>query len=80
MPITFSYPLQEEWEVYLPGGDVEWVHLFGNGTALTGPRRELTAAPLGHPPVFYRKGSPYESLFEEIRAEFGNAGRSKAHL
>ncbi|KAG0726067.1 Sulfoquinovosidase [Chionoecetes opilio] len=67
----------EEWEVYLPGGGAEWVHLWGDGAAMTGPMVVVVAAPLGYPPVFYRKGSPYESLFQEIADEFGGDERLK---
>ena len=74
-PNTLSYPLQDEWEVYLPGGGVEWVHLWGDITALTGPAQVVVTTPLGYPPVFYRKGSEYESLFQEIADEFGSEGK-----
>ena len=53
---------QTEWEVYLPKG--EWLHLwsgreYGRGT-------HTVPAPLGEPPVFYKKTSPWASLLGEI--------------
>ncbi|MGB7372522.1 MAG: alpha-glucosidase [Pontixanthobacter sp.] len=55
-------PQTEEWPVYLPEGD-DWLHLwsarsYAGGTWLT------IDAPLGAPPVFYRKGSPFAALFD----------------
>ncbi|WP_281888550.1 alpha-glucosidase [Paenibacillus sp. YYML68] len=56
-------PEQTEWEVYLPQD--EWVHLW-SGTVYTGGETVKVAAPLGEPPVFYRKDSAYAQLFREI--------------
>ncbi|MFQ3619999.1 MAG: alpha-glucosidase, partial [Spirochaetales bacterium] len=65
------------WKVYLP--EDTWVHLWGKKSfgsqtsfkvAKTSSRRAGNwieiEAPLGYPPVFYRKGSPFEGLFEEV--------------
>lgn len=50
-------------KVFLPEG--EWVHLW-SGNVLKGERRHTVEAPLGYPPVFYRKGSEYAALFRSI--------------
>jgi sulfoquinovosidase len=52
------------WRVYLPQGPT-WIHLwsqqeFPGGTAVEVP------APLGSPPVFYRKGCAFAPLFAEL--------------
>ena len=52
---------KEEWELYLP--DDNWVH-FWTGKEYTGGEIKVKA-PLGQPPVFYRKNSKYRELFEE---------------
>jgi alpha-glucosidase len=55
---------QDAREVYLPEG--EWVHLW-SGAAY--PRGEHSVpAPLGEPPVFFRRGSVWEPLMKEIRS------------
>lgn len=63
-------PVYEEsvsnWRVYLP--DEAWIHLW-TGEEFTGGNIEVEA-PLGQPPVFYRKGSEYADLYEEIRTKF----------
>lgn len=58
---------KESWEVYLPEG--QWIHFwtgeeYGKGT-------HQVPAPLGDTPAFYRKGSQYAALFEEIRKKHG---------
>jgi len=54
---------QEEWAIYLPKDN--WVHLF------TGVEYEggdiIVDAPLGCPPVFYRKDSEYKELFKQVK-------------
>ena len=60
-------PGEEERELYLPTGG--WVHLwsgieYGAGTA-------KVAAPMGRPPVFYRRGCAHEALFRSIAKDFG---------
>lgn len=42
----------------------EWVHLWTKKTFKGGT--VTVDAPIGHPPVFYRKESPYRSLFDSI--------------
>lgn len=59
---------------YLPGG-ASWVHLWGDGSAMPGPTNLTVSAPMGYPPVFYREGSLWTSLFQEIKQEFGRGGR-----
>ncbi len=49
--------------VDLPEG--EWIGLFDGQPAGAGTR--LVAAPLGRPVAFYRRGSPFEGLFESVR-------------
>jgi alpha-glucosidase len=55
-------PNKDEWKVYLPKDD--WVHLWSNkdynGGWIT------VKAPLGKPPVFYRKDSKFKELFKYI--------------
>ena len=49
--------------LWLPAG--EWVHLW-SGEKYTGGWTEV-AAPIGQPPVFYRRGSGFAALFESLR-------------
>lgn len=51
---------QFTWSVYLP--KEEWVHLW-TGESYPGGGEVKVAAPLGCPPVFYRKSSSYAELF-----------------
>ncbi len=56
-----------EWTVYLP--DETWIHLF-TGKEYT--KGEYTvAAPIGCPPVFYKKNSKYAVLFAEVTTKYG---------
>jgi len=58
---------QTEWEPYLPAG-AEWIHLW-SGERFGGGARVKVAAPVGEPPVFVRRGSPFETeLLEAVRA------------
>lgn len=57
-----------EWEVYLPEG--EWIHLWSGETYSGGAHK--VAAPVGDIPVFYRKGSDWTPLFEDIRHKYGH--------
>lgn len=50
-----------EWDVYLP--EEEWVH-FWSGQEYTGGVSYSVQAPIGEPPVFYRKSSSFRSLFD----------------
>lgn len=52
---------KEEWDLYLP--DDNWIH-FWTGKEYSGGEINVEA-PLGQPPVFYRKESKYRELFEE---------------
>jgi len=56
------------WTVYLPGPET-WVHLWGDDE-VTGPISVEVEAPLGKPPVFYRKSSSWVELFVGIRNQF----------
>ncbi|MBD7963065.1 alpha-glucosidase [Fictibacillus norfolkensis] len=59
-------PVYEEaathWTVYLP--EDEWVHVW-TGKEYSGGYTEVEA-PIGEPPVFYRKNSSYKELFESL--------------
>jgi alpha-glucosidase len=59
-------PAVSEWPVYLPAG-AEWVHVW-TGAAHTGGERVTVPAPIGQPPVFYRRGSAHAALFEGLAA------------
>jgi alpha-glucosidase len=65
-PDVLVAPVHEEgktdWDVYLP--DDQWVHLW-TGTSYQGGDHNVPA-PIGQTPVFYRKSSPYATLFELI--------------
>ena len=64
-------PGVDTWSVYLPGsGSTAWVHLWSGNTA-PGNTSLVTPAPLGQPPVYYRQGSQWTELFEQIRTQFG---------
>jgi alpha-glucosidase len=52
-----------EWPVYLPPDN--WIHLF-SGEKFKDGGLVVVSSPLGEPPVFYREGSKYSNLFEEI--------------
>jgi sulfoquinovosidase len=51
-------------DVYLPEG--EWVHIWSG--ECFGPGRHTIDAPIGSPPVFWRAGSEYSSLFKSLLA------------
>ena len=64
-------PGVDTWPVYLPGsGSTAWVHLWSGNTA-PGNTSLVTPATLGQPPVYYRQGSQWTELFEQIRTQFG---------
>jgi alpha-glucosidase len=50
---------RSSWSAYLP--DDDWVHLWSGRSAAPGWHREQ--APLGYPPVYYRRSSEFASLF-----------------
>ena len=52
----------EVWQVYLP--EDEWIHFWTGKTYLGG--NHTISAPIGYPPVFFRKKSTYRELFESI--------------
>ncbi|HET8612739.1 MAG TPA: alpha-glucosidase [Sphingomonas sp.] len=54
----------ETWPAHLPGG-AEWIHLWSN-KRFAGGQTVTVAAPLGHPPVFYRADSEHADLFADI--------------
>ena len=49
---------------------VTWVHLW-TGEEAAGGHTVTVPAPLGQPPVFYRKGSKWSQLFQDIGNTFG---------
>lgn len=53
---------QTDWEVYLP--EDEWVHIW-SGEEFKGGTVTISA-PIGYPPVFYRKSSKWKELFSQI--------------
>ena len=53
---------KEDWEVYLPEGD--WVHMWSGREC--GKGTWTVPAPLGEPPVFYKKNSKWAALFKEL--------------
>ncbi|MDA8228317.1 MAG: alpha-glucosidase [Desulfitobacterium hafniense] len=55
-------PEKTEWTVYLP--EDEWIHLWTGKEYGAGEAN--IDAPLGYPPVFYRKSSAYAELFKEV--------------
>jgi len=61
---------KEDWEVYLP--EDRWIHLW-SGTEYGGGNNKVKA-PIGYPPVFYRKESDYRELFEHLTAAYGGRG------
>ncbi|MCR5137234.1 MAG: alpha-glucosidase [Oscillospiraceae bacterium] len=57
---------RSDWNVYLPEGD--WIHLW-NGEHYT-KGEHCVPAPLGWTPVFFRSGSEWTGLMEELRSRF----------
>ena len=55
-------PGKVDWEVYLPPD--QWVHLW-TGEEYKGGQVSVKA-PMGRPPVFFRKSSQFVQLFEEL--------------
>ena len=51
-----------EWEVYLPEGN--WIHMWGGREY--GKGKCTVPAPLGEPPVFYKRGSKWAPLLKEL--------------
>jgi alpha-glucosidase len=56
-------PGARRMSIAIPEG--EWIGLF-SGQAV-GPGRHVAACPLGEPVAFYRRGSPFTGLFEEMQ-------------
>lgn len=59
-------PGRTDWEVYLP--EDHWVHLW-TGRHWSGGDISVEA-PMGYPPVFYRRDSAWAELFRKIAGEF----------
>ncbi|XP_071178481.1 sulfoquinovosidase-like isoform X2 [Mytilus edulis] len=51
-------------KVYLPQG--EWVFLWNTSTQTAGNKYITVPAPIGQPPVFYQKTSPYSATFNAV--------------
>ncbi|TXT60149.1 MAG: alpha-glucosidase [Promethearchaeota archaeon] len=56
-------PKKEKWEVYLP--DDDWVHVWSDKEYKKG--NYIIEAPIGDPPVFYRKTSDFKKIFETLK-------------
>jgi len=56
-----------EWDVYLPEGN--WIHLWSGKEYTKGDY--TVDAPIGQPPVFYKKNSEHAALFDAVRAKYG---------
>ncbi len=52
------------WSLYLP--DDQWVNLW-TGEEVSGGRDITVEAPLGYPPVFFRRSSPWAELFAGLQ-------------
>ena len=52
------------WTAYLPRG-AGWVHLW-SATHYEGGQKVAVPAPLGQPPVFWRNGSHWAKLLQEV--------------
>jgi alpha-glucosidase len=50
--------------VYLPKG--EWVFMWNNATIVAGGQYTTVPSPIGRPPVFYKKSSPFALTFDTI--------------
>ena len=57
------------WGGKVPNSFYVQVHLWGEDE-LTGPITVEVEAPLGKPPVFYRRDSPWTELFVRIKDQF----------
>jgi len=58
-------PRRTEWKVYFPS-DI-WVHIWSGKEYMKG--WGTVKAPLGEPPVFYRKGSKFSDLLEQLKIQ-----------
>jgi len=56
-------PKVDKWSVYFP--DDIWIHFWSNNEYTRG-WQEINA-PIGQPPIFYRKGSDFIDLFNRIK-------------
>ncbi|MBD3253734.1 MAG: alpha-glucosidase [Candidatus Lokiarchaeota archaeon] len=56
-------PKRSQWNIYLP--DDEWIHIWTEKSYKRGWCR--LNAPIGQPPIFYRKGSEFAPLFETLK-------------
>lgn len=55
----------KEWQVYLPAGQT-WVNIW-NMQEIQGGQSITIDAPIGKPPVFFRKGSAWTELFNGVK-------------
>ena len=55
----------EEWQLYLPAEET-WVDVW-TGREIQGGQSLTVPAPIGKPPVFYRKGSKWTALFSSLK-------------
>ncbi len=54
-----------EWQVYLPAGET-WINIW-NDQEICGGQSMTIDAPIGKPPVFFRKNSKWADLFKEVK-------------
>ncbi|UYP46230.1 hypothetical protein NEF87_002515 [Candidatus Lokiarchaeum ossiferum] len=54
---------RKSWKVYIP--DDQWINIWTGKDCMKGWQKY--AAPLGKPPVFYRKGTRFTNIFESIQ-------------
>ncbi|KAK7102623.1 hypothetical protein V1264_020815 [Littorina saxatilis] len=63
-------PHKESWDVYLPSDpEASWVFLWDESIVSSGGGTVRVAAPLGHPPVFYRNVSEFVEVFRKVASE-----------
>lgn len=58
-------PRKRKWRVHLPQDT--WIHLW-TGKRYVGEMIVTVSSPMGNPPVFYREGTKWKNLFEELKS------------
>lgn len=63
-------PHKESWDVYLPSDpEASWLFLWDESIVSSGGGTVQVAAPVGHPPVFYRNVSEFVPVFRQVASE-----------